>query len=129
MSTTATDGAEAVQDAGGLTAFVQEYGVGGILWALIVGATDLIGSAFGLLQSPFDATATGLTDLIGVVFADPIVTSGIDTAVESFTSGLAAQLGPFAFPAAVLTVMLGIAVLFWLGGAIAFGPFALLGGD
>lgn len=130
MSSTLTDGAENVQDAGGLTAFLEEYGVGGVLWAAFIGIADTINSAFNLVTTPFDSTASGLEDVIDETFADAIIGSGVDVAVNAFESGLTNMLGPFAFPAAVLIVMLGIMIFMWFAGTIAYAPWVFLsGGD
>jgi len=129
MSSTITEGAEAVQDAGGLIPYFREYGVGGIVWAFLLGISSTVTSAFALITTPFDATASGLSDVIGATFADAIIGSGVGVAINAFENGLTNMLGPFAFPAAVFIVMLGVMVLMWFAATIAFAPYTFLSGE
>lgn len=107
---TATRASQLIDQEGGLTNFLENVGVGGISFALILSAIDAIDAAGELLLAPWRALAEGIVSLVGGTLgsAVDIVDAGGSTAVGSFTDGLAAILGPFAFPAAVLIVMLSV---------------------
>jgi hypothetical protein len=107
---TATRASQLIDQEGGLSNFLQNVGVGGISFALILSAIDAIDAAGELLLAPWRALAEGIVSLVGGTLgsAVDIVDAGGSTAVDSFTDGLAAILGPFAFPAAVLIVMVSV---------------------
>jgi hypothetical protein len=107
---TATRASQLIDQEGGLSDFLQNVGVGGISFAIILSVIDAIDAAGELLLAPWRALAGGIVDLVGGTLgsAVDIVEAGGSTAVDSFVNGLAAILGPFAFPASVLIVMIAI---------------------
>lgn len=133
MSTTegerqATRAAELVDEYGGLRPFVQQFGVGGIIFAFVVNIIDAINATGELLLAPFRALATGLSVLIEDTFGVSldIIAAGGATAVRSIETGLAAILGPFAFPFAVLVVMIAIWIFIRAAQNIEFSPLVFI---
>jgi hypothetical protein len=118
----------AIERAGGFTAFVRDYGLGGILnavfLAIIGGVSDFGNIIFGAPA----ALGRGVIDLINVVFAGlgSVVGSGSQTAAESFASGVASLLGPLAQPAAVGTVMLSFAVFLYSLNRLNISPLTII---
>lgn len=110
--------------AGSLQQFVEEVGVAGILYALFLQIIGMIGAAGDTIMAPWRALATGLQDLVATVFGAPlsIIGAGATTTSTSYTAGLAAWLGPLAFPAAIASFMLGVYVFMWFIGRIGFSP-------
>ena len=110
--------------AGGLQQFVEEVGVAGILYAVFREIIAAISAAGDTIMAPWRALADGLAGLVSTVFGAPlsIIGAGGETAASSFTSGLAAWLGPLAFPAAIASFMLGVYVFMWFIGRIGFSP-------
>ena len=120
----ANDAADAVDDAGGLSNFFREFGVGGISFALIITIIDAITSAGSLILEPFGALADGVSGLVDGTLGVgvDIIGAGGDTAIDSFTTGLAAILGPFAFPVSVGIVMLTVYIFIQGVIRIEFSP-------
>lgn len=111
-------------EAGGLQQFVEEVGVAGILYAVFLEIIAAISAAGDTIMAPWRALADGLEGLVSTVFGAPlsIIGAGGETAATSFTDGLAAWLGPLAFPAAIASFMLGVYVFMWFAGRIGFSP-------
>lgn len=124
-----TSGADLVERYGGLTPFVRQVGVGGVLYALILQVADLIGSIGTVLLSPFRALGRGLAELVGGTLGTgvDIVAAGGEQTIFSLTEGLAAFLGPLAFPASVAIVMSAVYVFVRLVAEIEFSPFVFVG--
>lgn len=111
-------------EAGSLQQFVEEAGVAAILYALFLQIVAAISAAGDTIMAPWRALATGLQDLVATVFGAPlsIIGAGAGTTATSYTSGLAAWLGPLAFPAAIASFMLGVYVFMWFISRIGFSP-------
>jgi hypothetical protein len=126
---TVRSGAEAVRDAGGLQPFIREFGVGGIVFAMIVQITELISSLGTVLLSPFRALGTGLSDLIGgtIGVGVDVIGAGGETTIDSVTQGLAQWLGPLAFPAMVGVTMLAVYVFIRAVMYLEFSPLIFVG--
>ena len=107
--------ASGIQESGSFASWIRNRNIGGIIAAFtaaIIGGIMSLGDTF---MAPFQAIGAGLGDLIGGTFGATVdvVDAGGATAVSSFTDGWAAALGPFAYPAAVFVVILGLLVLQW----------------
>lgn len=111
-------------ESGSLQQFVEEAGVAGILYAVFLQIINAINTAGETIMAPWRALASGLGSLVSTVFGAPlsIIGAGGETAASSFTEGLAAWLGPLAFPAAIASFMLGVYVFMWFAGRIGFSP-------
>lgn len=120
--------AELVDEYGGLRGFVENFGIGGILFAFFTQTIEAINATGELLLAPFRALAGGLAELVAGTFGrgDDIIGAGASTAVRSIESGLTALLGPFAFPFAVLIVMIAIWVFVRGISNIEFSPLVFI---
>lgn len=124
---TADFAADQISDRG-FSNFVRDYGFGGILWAVFAQAILTIEAAGDLLLMPFRALAEGLVSLISAIIGEPvtIVEAGASTAIRSLTTGLAADLGVFAFPLAVAVLMIGIWTFIVMVQRIEFSPLVFI---
>jgi hypothetical protein len=132
MSTSAQETARgaqaAIERAGGFTAFIRDYGLGGILNAIfltvIAGVSDFGNIIFGAPA----ALGRGVIQLINIVFdgLGQVVGAGSQTAAESFASGVASLLGPIAQPAAIGTVMLSFAVFIYSLNRLNISPLSII---
>lgn len=124
-----TSGADLVERYGGLTPFVRQVGVGGILYALTLQIADLVGSIGTVLLSPFRALGRGLSELVGGTLGTgvDVIAAGGEQTIFSLTNGLAAYLGPLAFPASVAIVMSAVYVFVRIIAEIEFSPFVFVG--
>ena len=113
-----------IDSEGGLAPFLERYGVGGISFAVILAFIDGIGAAGDLLLAPWRALADGLAELVDGTLGVgiDIIVAGGETSTESFTDGLTAILGPFAFPAAVGITLLAVYVFIQGVVRIEFSP-------
>jgi len=112
---------DAVEDG---TEGVSSKGVGGYAQGAVIGsALSAIGYAIASfvlnIQStifePISAFTGSMAEYIsGTIGAPVIITeAGAETSRESFLSGTAALLGPFAFPVAVLVSVGGMSIFLW----------------
>lgn len=124
----ATEGANNLQESGSISNFVEEFGVGGVGWALILALIGTISAAGDLVLAPFRALAGGLEELVGGTIGGGVgvIDAAADAAAQSFTSGSGELLGPFAFPAAVLVVMLGVLIFMRFVSNIGFSPLSFI---
>lgn len=127
-SGTAAAGAGIVASVG-LAGLVEQYGLGGILYALILETIAIIqGFASGLF-APFSAFFGGVARLTAAVFPVRIVNAGADQAAFSLTQGQWSFLGPFAFAAAVAATLAGVYVFVEIVSRLDLGLFSrVLGG-
>jgi hypothetical protein len=115
---------------------ISENGIPGLLKALMGGTLMTI--AFTLwsgienlgatIIKPFTAFADGLATLITGSIGGPAVLleASVRTGVESLTTGLFAAFGVFAYPVAMVSVMLGIWVFAWFWDRIDLSPWGFL---
>ena len=88
----------------------RNRGIGTILLTFVVAISDGILTGFATVSAVFSAVAGGLSDLIGGTFGTSVdvISAGGQAAADSFLTGWAQFFGPFAFPAAIAVVMLGL---------------------
>ena len=105
-STIVEDAQDYIDDEGGLGMFIVNIGIGGIVMSMIYGAIDTVESAFQLLYLPIQSFAVSLSEVVLAAIGGQadIVTAAIDTAVQAFTSGATAMLGPAAPIAAIFVI-------------------------
>ena len=103
---------EKIDELGGLTAFIRDWGIGGVWAAFFLNLIDTVRSFGTLILGPPRALGRGAIALIDAVFDGLIGVFDASTAatVESFATGLASLLGPFAQPAGVGVIMLSFTV-------------------
>jgi hypothetical protein len=108
-------------DERGFQGFIRDYGVGGVFAALFLSLIDGISSIGGTIIAPFDALGDALTLLVQRTIGAPtrLISQSIDASI-GFWENLG--LGPFGFPLAVLSVMVGIYVAVWFIIRIPFSP-------
>jgi hypothetical protein len=77
------------------------------------GVTDLLRAAFDLFIVPLRSFIDGIGALILAVIggAADIVNAGSGAAAQAFLTGIWGALGPFAYPAAIGTIVIGAFVL------------------
>lgn len=128
---TALLGAELVDQYGGLAPFVRNVGVGGVVFALIQQVITLIESTGTVLLAPFRALGRGLAGLVDGTLGTgvDVVAAGGETTITSLTTGLAAYLGPLAFPVSVAIAMSAVYVFVRLVSEISFSPTIFVGND
>lgn len=123
---TARDG---IRSADSFGQWVRDVLIGGPIRAIaisLVGGILAFGEAirqpfvslFGGLARTLDSTFFGFVDILG---------SGAQTSADSFTSGAAASLGPFAFIAAMVVVIIGLWLVSWAWDRIDFSIGGLVG--
>ena len=104
---TAAAGASIVGSVG-LVGLVEQYGLGGILYATFLEVIDGIQSFGDTVTAPFSALGTGLADLVSAVIPVRIVNAAADFTAFSITRGDWAIFGPFTFAVGVGATMLGL---------------------
>lgn len=112
----------------GWTGFIRDWGLGGIfaafVWAIIEGINSLGDS----IMRPLQAFAEGIALLVRGTFGAPVrvIDAGATATVLSFTDGVAAFLGPAAFPVAMVSAVAGLWVFqrFWT--RVSFSPIDFL---
>lgn len=124
----AQEAAGLVDESGGLTPFIRDFGLGGILYALFLAIIGAIDAAGELILAPFRALADGLADLVSGTIGNmlDVIGAGAGTALVSFESGAATLLGPFAFPFSVAIAMLAMYVFVQFIRRIEFSPLIFL---
>jgi hypothetical protein len=87
--------------------------IGTIALAITVSITSGILALGETIMAPFRAIGRGLGRVLeGTFFAGTdVIEAGSENAVRSLLEGTASLLGPATFPIAVLTVVVGIAIL------------------
>lgn len=117
-----------VDESGGLGPFVRQFGVGGVLYALVLQSIELITSAGTVLLAPFRALGEGLADLVGGTIGTgvDVIAAGGAQSIESITEGLAQFAGPLAFPLAVAVVMLSVFVFIRAVANLEFSPLVFV---
>lgn len=124
------DGAQGIQDAGGVTAYAQRVVIGGSLRAVAIALVSLILSAGALFLRPIRAFVDGVSRLITGTFGGPVLINeaGALASAGSFTDGVGALLGPFAWPFAVTVSMIGVFVFIWFLRKIPLSPTKIFTG-
>lgn len=124
----AQEAGELVAQSGSLSNFIRDFGLAGILYAIFLVIIRTIDAAGELILAPFRALAGGIVSLI-----DGTVGSGVDvigagaaTAIESFTTGVTALLGPFAFPFSVGVTMIAVFVFIWFIQRLELSPLIFI---
>jgi len=124
------DGTEGV-DEQGVSGYAQASVIGGALAALGYAIADFILSVQGTLFAPVRAFSDGIATFIGGTLGGPIIITdaGAETSADSFTSGTAALLGPFAFPVAVGVSVAGVLVFLWFLSNTSITPWSVIGDE
>ena len=102
--------ASGIAESDSFAVWFRNRGIGTILLSVVVAISDGILTGFATISAVFSAVAGGLSDLIGGTFGAGIgvIDAGGQAAAESFATGWAQFFGPFAFPAGIGAVMLGL---------------------
>lgn len=113
---------------GGIIAFVQNVGMGGIYYALVLEIIAGIQSAGGLLLGPPRALGRGMIALIDATLGGMVDVFGAGTAttIYSFRDGTASLLGPLAQPASVGVIMITLFVFIWAINRMGITPWAFV---
>lgn len=114
---------------GGIIAFVQNVGMGGIYYALVLEIIAGIQSFGSLVMGPPRALGRGMILLIDATLGGMVDVFGAGTAttIYSFTDGTAALLGPLAQPAAVGVVMITLFVFIYAVNRMGITPWSIYG--
>jgi len=100
--------AAAIVESQGLVGLVEQYGIGGIVYALsleIIGGIQSFGTT---ITAPFRAFGSGLSDLVSAVIPVRIVNAAADFTAFSITRGEWAIFGPATFAVGVGATMAGL---------------------
>jgi len=92
----------------GLVGLVEQYGIGGILYATFIEIIGVIQSAGETITAPFRAFGGGLANVIEAVFPARIMRRAADFTAFTITQGEWAIFGPLTFVVGVIATMLGI---------------------
>jgi hypothetical protein len=120
--------ADLIDESGGFSAFVQDYGIGGVVFAIFAQIITGIESAGTILLGPPRALGEGLIALVETTIGGmlSVLDAGTATTVESFLSGSAALLGPLAQPASVGVIMITLAVFIYGVNRLELSPLSFL---
>ena len=120
--------ADLIEEAGGLTEFIRDYGIGGVLMAVFLVIIETIESAGDVILAPFQALASGLAGLVDGTLGRgvDVISAGAGTATRSFESGATELLGPFAFPFAVAISMSATFGFIWFVTRLEFSPLIFI---
>lgn len=104
---------EQINEADSFQVWVRNTLLGGTIGALAYALISGITSIGSMITAPFRAVANGLSRFIeGTFFSGvDVIDAGGQTAAGAFLEGFSAWLGPLAFPASVLTVIIAIYIL------------------
>ena len=116
---------------------VAEYGVSQYARMAVLGSTlaalgyAIAAAILGLVDTalaPIRAFASGMATFInGTLLAPVRVTdAGAAASVASFVDGIGADLGIFAFPAAMLSVVIAMTIFLWFIRRISISPLQLI---
>ena len=121
-------GADLVQQSGGITPFIRDYGIGGILFAIFINVIGIIDAAGELLLAPFRALAGGLSALVGGTLgaALDVVAEGSSQTIDALGTGATELIGPFAFPLSVAIAMLAVYAFVFFVARLEFSPFIFI---
>jgi len=113
-----------------------EDGLSGLMVALFGGTLmtvgfqfwDLISGLGGTIMAPFQAFGEALGTLVSGSIGGPVelLEAAVDAGMVSLTDGLFAQLGIFAYPVTMLSVMLGIYIFAEAWTRIDLSPWNFL---
>lgn len=117
-----------IDESGGFTAFVRDYGLGGLVMAIFMRLIEIVDSFGLLLLGPVRALGRGLIALIDGTIGGmlEVLDAGTAASVESYLNGTAALLGPLAQPAAVGTIMISMAVFIYGFNRLDIDPFIFI---
>jgi hypothetical protein len=99
--------AAGIVSAVGLVGLVEQYGIGGVLYATfleIIGGIQTFGDT---LLAPFGAFRDGLVNLIVAVFPTQIIDESVAFTAYTITQGEWAIFGPFTFAVGVVATLAG----------------------
>lgn len=117
-----------VRREGGLVPFVRNVGFGGVSYAIILQLIEIITTGGAVMFGPVRALGRGVVLLVDGTFMNLLRTFDAGTAatVESFLTGTASLLGPFAQPVSIGVVMLTLFVFMWALNRMSISPIAFL---
>ncbi|WP_373190076.1 hypothetical protein [Halolamina sp.] len=98
----------------GLVGLVEQYGVGGVLYATFLEIIGGIQSFGATITKPFTAFGDGIANVITAVFPARVISGAADYSLYSITQGQWAVFGPLTFAVGVAAVLAGMYV-FMLG--------------
>ena len=115
----------------GVSQYARMSLIGGTLAALAYAIADLILGLGNTLMQPVRAFASGMATFIGGTLLAPVrvTDAGAAAAAASFTEGAAAALGPFAFPVAMLSVVVAMYIFLMFIRRISISPTQLIRRD
>lgn len=119
-----SDAAEQIDEAPSFSTWVRNSVVGGVFLAIGYGIINIINATADMIMRPLEAAGAGIGRFIEATFGQSVVIIEVGglRAERSFLDGVAAALGPAAFPAAVLTVILTLWIFAWGWERIGFSP-------
>ncbi|MDM9627414.1 hypothetical protein QTL95_16015 [Rhizobium sp. S152] len=92
----------------GLVGLVEQYGIGGVLYATFLEVISAIQSFGGTITAPFRAFGSGLADLVAAAFPVRIVNEAADFTAFSITRGEWSIFGPFTFAVGIAATLAGL---------------------
>lgn len=95
----------------GLVGLVEQYGVGGVLYAISLETISAIQGLGDALFAPVEAFGGGIARVVAAAFPARIINSAADFTAFSITQGEWSFFGPLTFVVGVLAVAAGIYVM------------------
>lgn len=105
-----------------------QAGFGTVFLAWVLAVADIMGSLFATLFLPIQMLFEGLGRFIeGTVFSGlEVIDAGAAASARSFTEGIGAFFGPFAFPAGVASVVIALLIVNWWWNRVDFAPWGII---
>jgi hypothetical protein len=92
----------------GLVGLVEQYGLGGVLYALSLQAIEFTMNLGSLFLAPLRAFRDGVAAIIEASLPDEILRASVSYSAYSLTQGEWAIFGPLTFPVGVVVTMAGV---------------------
>ncbi len=112
----------------GWTAFIRDFGIGGVFLAVVYTLIEGIRNIGGTIMRPLSAFGEGIATLVTGTFGAPVlvIDAGAQATAASFLSGAAAYLGPAALPVAMLSAVAALWIFQQFWKRVQFSPIDFL---
>lgn len=119
-----SDAATQIEEAPSFSEWIRNSVVGGMLLAAAYGVINIIGATADMIMRPLEAAGAGIARFLSATFGQSvqIIEVGGLRAERSFIDGIAASLGPAAFPLAIATVVIALWIFTWGWQRVGLSP-------
>jgi len=118
-----------IDDGMSLKKFIETYGIAGTVLAVAYAIQQGILNLGETITGVVGAFTGGIVTVINATFGQgaAVIGAGSTTTQQSFLTGTASLLGPFAFPAAVGVTLGALYLLVWTWNRSSWNPLGFLG--